>query len=99
MGISIIGEAYGNFKIFGGIIFMGLWAFFLVRIWGFLNRRLAKNLILVAFIPLIFLQVIKAETELVVVLNHLIKSMIVVFGFFWATQRFLNWNLHIETSN
>jgi hypothetical protein len=41
----------------------------------------------------VFLQVIKAETELVVVLNHLIKATIVVYLFFWAAKAFLNWNL------
>lgn len=96
MGISIIGEAYGNFKIIGGILFMGVWAFFLSKIWIFLLKKCLKTPLLLAFLPLIFLQVIKAETELVVVLNHLVKSSIVVFGFFWATQKFLKWNLQRE---
>ena len=99
MGISIIGEAYGNYKVFGGIVFMGIWGFFLAKIWRFLIGRIYKNLMLIAFIPIIFLQVIKAETELVVVLNHLVKSMIVVFLFFWATKRFLNWNFEFESTN
>lgn len=96
MGISIIGEAYGNFKIFGGIIFMGIWGFLLAKIWIYLLGRCFRYPMLLAFIPLIFLQVIKAETELVVVLNHLVKSSIVVFGFFWAAKQFLNWDLKRE---
>ena len=96
MGISIIGEAYGNFKVFGGIIFMGIWGFFLAKVWVYLLGRCFKYPILLAFIPLIFLQVIKAETELSVVLNHLFKSSIVVFGFIWAAQKFLNWKLQRE---
>lgn len=96
MGISIIGEAYGNFKRFGGVLFMGIWGLIIAKIWIFLLGRCFKNPMLLAFIPLIFLQVIKAETELVVVLNHLVKSAIVVFGFFWATQQFLNWQLKRE---
>ncbi len=96
MGISIIGEAYGNFKILGGILFMGIWGFILAKIWVFLLRRCFKYPMLLAFIPLIFLQVIKAETELVVVLNHLVKASIVVFGFFWAARQFLNWELESE---
>jgi hypothetical protein len=96
MGISIIGEAYGNFKVMGGILFMGIWGFLLAKIWIFLLKKCLKTPLLLAFLPLIFLQVIKAETELVVVLNHLVKSSIVVFGFFWATQKFLNWNLQRE---
>jgi hypothetical protein len=92
MGISIVGEAYGNYKVMGGIIFMGIWGFFLVRVWIFLLRKSFKNHLLLAFLPIIFLQVVKAETELVVVLNHLVKSMIVVFLFFWFTKKFLKWN-------
>lgn len=93
MGISIVGEAYGNYKETGGIIFMGIWGFFLALFWRFLMKKVSQNLLLLAFLPLIFLQVVKAETELVVVLNHLIKASIVVFGFLWAAQRFLNWDL------
>jgi hypothetical protein len=96
MGISIIGEAYGNFKVFGGILFMGIWGWFLARCWGFFLKKTQKNLLLLAFLPIIFLQVVKAETELVVVLNHLVKASIVVFLFFWAVKRFLNWNLKHE---
>jgi hypothetical protein len=92
MGISIIGEAYGNYKEFGGIIFMGIWGLFLVLFWRFLYKNVQQNLVLLAFLPLIFLQVVKAETELVVVLNHLVKASIVVFGFLWAAKRFLNWD-------
>jgi hypothetical protein len=96
MGISIIGEAYGNFNVFGGIIFMGVWAFFLAKIWILLLKKCMKTPLLLAFIPLIFLQVVKAETELVVVLNHLVKSSIVVFGFFWGARKFLKWQLQRE---
>jgi hypothetical protein len=93
MGISIIGEAYGNYLVLGGILFMGFWGLFIARYWVFLLKKIRKNLLLLAFLPVIFLQVIKAETELVVVLNHLIKATIVVFLFFWAAKKFLNWDL------
>lgn len=99
MGISIIGEAYVNYHAVGGIVFMGLWGLFLVKVWTWLLKLSRKNTMLIAFLPLIFLQVVKAETELVVVLNHLIKSMIVVFSFFWATKRFLNWNYTFGTAS
>jgi hypothetical protein len=93
MGISIVGEAYGNFNRFGGVIFMGIWGYFLAMYWRFLFKGLQNNVLLLAFLPIVFLQVIKAETELVVVLNHLIKASIVVYLFFWAAKAFLNWNL------
>lgn len=94
MGISIVGEAYGNFARVGGVIFMGVWGAFLGVIWLFLYKKISKNIIFIAFIPLIFLQVIKAETELVVVLNHLVKSMMVVFAFLWFAKNYLHWNFN-----
>ena len=94
MGISVIGEAYGNYGRNGGIIFMGVWGFVLVLFWRFILKKAQQNILLLAFLPLIFLQVIKAETELVVVLNHLIKASIVVFLFFWASKAFLNWKFN-----
>lgn len=93
MGISIVGEAYGNYNVFGGTLFMGIWGLFLGRFWRFLLKAAMQNPLLIAFLPLIFLQVIKAETELAVVLNHLVKSSIVVFGFFWGARNFLNWKI------
>jgi len=93
MGSSVIGEAYANFGMEGAWIFMFLWGAFLA--WGFskLVKYGQKHPVIFAFIPLIFLQVIKAETELVVVLNHFIKSLILVFGFLWAARRLLHWQV------
>ncbi|WP_159022676.1 hypothetical protein [Formosa sp. L2A11] len=91
MGISIIGEAYGNYGVTGGILFMGIWGFFLAKVWSRLLKIVLSNIVFVAFLPLVFLQVIKAETELVVVLNHLIKSIIVVLMFFWYAKNYMNW--------
>ena len=71
---------------------MGIWGYFLAMYWRFLFKGLQNNVLLLAFLPIVFLQVIKAETELVVVLNHLIKATIVVYLFFWAARTFLNWN-------
>ena len=94
MGISIVGEAYGNYGKNGGIIFMAIWGCFLGFFWRVLFGKTQQNLLVLAFLPLIFLQVMKAETELVVVLNHLVKASIVVFLFFWASKTFLNWKFN-----
>ncbi|GAB3663638.1 hypothetical protein GCM10028791_39090 [Echinicola sediminis] len=99
MGISIIGEAYGNYGVFGGILFMAFWGLFLVKVWLWLYNKGYSNVLFIAFLPLIFLQVIKAETELVVVLNHLIKSIIVIWLFFEFAKKFLNWNLSLTYEN
>ena len=43
--------------------------------------------------PILFLQTIKAETELVVVLNHLIKASALVFGLLWFVKK--QWGIRI----
>lgn len=93
MGISILGEAYGNLGKDGAIVFMFGWGFFLACVNFFLFKHSNKNILLLAFIPLIYLQVFKAETELSVVLNHLTKSILVVFMFFWFSRRILGFKI------
>jgi hypothetical protein len=88
MGTSVLGEAYANYGPSGGIVFMSLWGltislFFKIVV----SFSLKKHLTLVLWVPLIFLQVIKAETELVVVLNHLVKAAIFVAGIYWLSYR------------
>jgi hypothetical protein len=92
MGMSLVGEGYVNYGIFGGIAFMGAWGLVLVFFWLFLNRSTKVNNLILFFLPLIFFQVVKAETELVVVLNHLVKSTILVFGLLWFSKKVLRLN-------
>lgn len=87
MGMSVIGEAYANYGKTGGIIFMAFWGLFLGFYWKMLMKFIQKNLLLLFFLPLLFFQVVKAETELVVVLNHLVKSSIVVGLFLWLLKK------------
>jgi len=79
MCIGTLGEAYANFGKDGGILVM-------LVLGGILNKAFAYFVNLGKFngyfllcLPLIFLQVVKAETELIVVINHLVKSILVVW--------------------
>ncbi|MEO5366510.1 MAG: hypothetical protein H7831_09180 [Magnetococcus sp. WYHC-3] len=78
MGISILGEAYVNFGRWGGMLFMLVWGALLSYILSLFLRMSQNHPSMILWVPLLFLQVIKAETELVVVLNHAVKSIIVV---------------------
>ena len=93
MGMSIIGESYANFNIFGGIVFMGVWGLFLAWYWRGIVYFVHKYPLLLFFIPIIYLQVVKAETELVVVLNHLIKSSMLIALFLLFAYKVFNWRL------
>jgi len=93
MGMSIIGEAYANFGSMGGIFFMLIWGFFLSVYWNRIMAISENHPVLIFFIPILFFQVVKAETELVVVLNHLVKASIVVALFFWGARKQLKWEI------
>lgn len=93
MGVSLLGEGYANYGVYGAWLFMLLMGLFYAAVLHFLYRYSRKHPTILLWLPLIFLQVVKAETELVVVLNHLVKSLILVLGFFWAARTFLNWKL------
>jgi hypothetical protein len=79
MCIGTLGESYANFGIRGGIFTMLLLGLILNRIFAWFVMRGANNSYFLLCIPLVFLQAIKAETELLVILNHLTKSIFIVW--------------------
>lgn len=86
MGISPLGEAYANFGGVGGIfLMMGFGAFFgLLFKWSLL--LVVKRPAFFFWLPLIFYQSIKAETEFVVVLNQLSKGLVVALSVYYFTE-------------
>ncbi|MES2732318.1 MAG: hypothetical protein V4714_11230 [Bacteroidota bacterium] len=79
MGISQVGEFYANYGARGGILslfFLGL--FFNVCLSKIYSISKAHPTIIL-WIPLIFLQVVKAETDIVTIVNHLFKASILVW--------------------
>ncbi len=87
MCIGTLGEAYANFGKDGGILVM-------LILGGILNKAFACFVNLGKFngyfllcLPLVFLQVIKSETELIVVVNHLVKSIVVVSLLYFILPR------------
>ncbi|WP_289055259.1 hypothetical protein [Carboxylicivirga marina] len=93
MGISLAGEGYANYGAYGGVLFMFCWGLFIGWFWQKLFTFTAIYPTLMIWSPILFLQVIKAETEFVVVLNHLIKASVLVFGLLWGIRR--QWGVRI----
>jgi hypothetical protein len=93
MGISLAGEGYANYGSYGGILFMFAWGLFIGWFWQKLFSLSAFYPTLLIWSPILFLQVIKAETEFVVVLNHLTKSSVLVFGLLWIVKQ--QWRIRI----
>ncbi|TLX73207.1 hypothetical protein E9993_15565 [Labilibacter sediminis] len=87
MDISLAGEGYINYGPRGGIVFMLVWGLFIawfISKCEYINRYYPTFLL---WLPLLFLQVVKAETSLIVVLNYLIKAFILQYAIFWFVKR------------
>ncbi len=91
-GISVVGEAWVNFGILGSV-FMGFFGALYGYILRFMSWRSLKYPSFILWAPLIFLQAIKAETELLILLNHLTKSMILIYALYWFSYRVLRFRL------
>ncbi len=87
-GISILGEAWVNFGQMGWLMMAGWGAVF-----GLMIRYVAVRSIeqpsFALWTPLIVLQAVKAETELVVALNHMAKAGLFVILIYFIAHRLL----------
>lgn len=88
MDISQVGEAYANFGKWGGMLFMLVLGLFFGWVIRFIEKKSLRQPELLLWIPLLFLQVVKAETSMVTILNHLVKASLVTWFFFspWGKQ-------------
>jgi len=87
MGLSPLGEAYANFGVMGGIVFMFLLGLFYNFYISLIIKLSGGFPSLFFWLPLLCLQVVKAETDFVVVLNHLVKASIVVAIIIFAIRK------------
>lgn len=88
MSVCVLGEAYANFGEFGGILFMAAFGGFIAVYYTQILKWTYKHPDFLLWIPLIFYQAIKAETDLVVIVNQIVKGSIVAFGCYWALHRY-----------
>ncbi len=89
MGISPLGEAYANFGDSAGILFMTMVGVSFAFFYRLMLKFCLNHPTFLFWVPLIFYQAIKTETELSVVINQLTKGTVVAFiGFFLIEQLF-----------
>jgi len=84
MGISPLGEAYANFGSGGGTVFMFVWGLAFGTGIGAVRNYGRRDPTFLIWIPLIFYQAVKAETEIVVVFNQLVKGSVVAIACYYA---------------
>ncbi|MCX6239092.1 MAG: hypothetical protein NTY07_16280 [Bacteroidia bacterium] len=82
MDIGQVGEAYANYGVGGGIVFMLILGFVFNLMLAFISRKSIDISDLIFWLPLLFLQVVKAETSLLTTLNHLVKASLLTWFFF-----------------
>lgn len=79
MGLSVWGEAYGNFGLLGGGMFMLLWGFMIAGLFNWMTALTRHYGYWIFFVPLIAFNLIKAEINILSVMNWTLKSLIFVF--------------------
>lgn len=79
MGLSSLGDAYINFGIFGGAIFMFFYGLFFNYVLKTYKKYSEIYPALILFVPLIFYYPIRPDCELQTILGHLVKSSFVIF--------------------
>ncbi|MEJ8816947.1 hypothetical protein [Lacibacter sp. H407] len=93
MNISPMGEAYGNYGVEGGIFFMLLYGLFFAFLIVLLMGYVKKKPTLILWFPILFLNSVQIETDILMCLNSLIKNMFFVAFCYWAADRFLRLKL------
>ncbi len=84
MNIGPLGEAYGNFGVLGGIIYMFFYGLFFNIVLSGILRRSEKIPTLTLWLPFLFLYAISVETDLLTTMGSLIKGVF----FMWIVFRF-----------
>lgn len=80
MAISPLGEAYANYGRAGGIFTMLVFGLSFSTLYALLLRYAVRHPTFLFWVPLVFYQGIKAETEFLTVMNQIVKGSIVAFA-------------------
>lgn len=91
MGLSTIGEAYGNFGIIGGCLFLLLWGWFIAKIETLHhNMSQKRNFIWLIIMPITCFVLIEAELSMMTVLNWTVKGIIFAMIVAYFTRNYAN---------
>lgn len=87
MGLSSLGDAYLNFGVFGGSIFMFFLGFIYSEVLNLFYRKSKNYPILILFTTLVFYYPIRPDCELQTILGHLVKSCFLIYFVFSVWQK------------
>lgn len=92
MDISLVGEGYANFGFLGGMVFIFLVSLLYNWVVVKVIALSKKNPPLILWIPFLFFQVMKAETDFATVFNYLVKASVIAFIMFYIIRKILKQN-------
>ena len=82
MGLSSLGDAYINFGMFGGALFMFFYGLFFNKVLLAFKKYSHYYPALLVFTPFVFYYPIRPDCELQTILGHLVKSCFLIFLIF-----------------
>jgi len=80
MGLSSPGDAYVNFGVSGGCVFMFFLGLCYSLVLNYFDKRSKNQPVLILFLPLIFYYPIRPDCELQTILGHLVKSTFIILA-------------------
>jgi hypothetical protein len=86
MNISLLGEGYANFGKYGGCVFLFVAGLGIASAFGLCVRFCRRHPLFIFWIPLIFYQSIKAETDTTEILNQIVKGGFLAFACYRAVE-------------
>ncbi len=92
MGLSSVGDAYANYGIFGGWVFMFLYGLLFNLTLKIIGRQSKKYPTLILFSAIIFVYPIRPDCELQTILGHLFKASFLIFVMFRIYGKYLKYD-------
>src|SRR5450432_1523361 len=90
--IGPLGEAYGNFDVTGGIIYMFFYGLFFNYMFSRILKYSQKRATIVLWLPFLFFYSVQMETDLLTTMGALVKGLI----FIWFVFKFFKIALKID---
>jgi hypothetical protein len=87
MSVSIMGDGYGNFGYWGGIIFCFLNGLLLNFLLHYCKKLARRERSLILWIPIIFTFSVRCGDEFYIITNHIFKSSILIFFVFYILKK------------
>ena len=72
MGLSSVGDAYVNFGVFGGVLFMFILGFLYSEVLNTFHKNAYRYPVLILFVPLVFYYPIRPDCELQTILTRFV---------------------------